>query len=343
MMTGESASVKLLAQAIQDLYHLKPLQDLDQIDEKVLQAVLDTHILGFPDTLGLPPTHKHTYFTQVCLITDKPKYDALKQEETRRRQDKEKLKAAEEQLALLRASKPATAQGSSASKFYGAASKKPTQSSALQPARKVFAGLSTASSSGQTGLTTAERLSGTDTFGFTDALILDLPFVKPSPLVILELKYLTIPGLLRGLCRQESEFNLHLSPDTRTRRGQILLKRREIQAMDLEKLKEQTYVYRDHDSGYWKWISISQHLENTRDQLRSYVNAASKADFKDPRITVEENSREPSPVVGFIIYVIGDRVLHERIMPEEQNTSFRYFTTPDWENKYQRNPNNYQQ
>ncbi|KAJ7673042.1 hypothetical protein DFH06DRAFT_1467455 [Mycena polygramma] len=177
----------------------------------------------------------------------------------------------------------------------------------------------------------AKPAPGEDRYGAADCVICGLDELGVRVLVLIELKYINLEGLLDAKIAQgETE------PQTRaeqTKRLKAL--NRKIRTLSPEQLKKQPYRRWDTDTEEYIDTTVGDLITAATSQRASYLRAIKSGQGNtqkpqnngvlDPRVTVVDGS---DVILPLVIVGIGSRLIVEQ--GEKEQTSFRYFGNPTY-------------
>ncbi|KAJ6507408.1 hypothetical protein C8R47DRAFT_1066260 [Mycena vitilis] len=169
----------------------------------------------------------------------------------------------------------------------------------------------------------AKPAPGEDRYGAADCVICGLDELGLRVLVLVELKYLNLKGLLDARIEHCDETKPLTRADQTNKLKALNRKIRELSPKDL---KLQRYRRWDNDTEDFIDTTVGALITAATRQRASYLQAIKSGRVLDPRVTVVDGS---DIIIPLVIVGIGSRLIVEQGAKEQ--TSFRYFGNPTYE------------
>ncbi|KAJ7739020.1 hypothetical protein DFH07DRAFT_983801 [Mycena maculata] len=193
----------------------------------------------------------------------------------------------------------------------------------------------------------AKPQAGQGRYGYLDLFYI-LPHLHAKRVVAMELKCISLASLIRA-----AEAETNGSVDVEFNRKTCLRKIEEIAKLPIDKLRQVKYCYYDRKAKTPVIRPINELLKEAVIQTKSYVNAIADGEATNDtkrgitkaerRVKVTEalSSKDADEVIGFVVCVIGRRIITIPVEPDVQNTKYRYSEWPNWQNHWERHSASY--
>ncbi|KAJ6507411.1 hypothetical protein C8R47DRAFT_1101214 [Mycena vitilis] len=295
-----------LASHMSSLLFHTPIGELADATEAVFQGMMNAYIMS--------GTHMN-YFSQAHLILDHRKAREKEETDAPTNTDTGRGRTTDRTATTTRASKSAPATNRKAAAQSGSSGAK--NDSSLAPESKDQP---------------VRRKAAQGRSGYSDCLIVGLEDLALRTVVVIELKFLHLNGLLLG-----KEGKWHPRSPEKTQRLKDL--NREIREAEMKDLMDMKYVYRDNKSKKNVETTVQEYFNDGKSQAKIYAEALKCGQANPDEFPVRERTNgildsrvEVKPgsdcIVPMVFAAVGSRVISAHL--KDIVTVHQYSGKPNW-------------